>query len=257
MIIKALFLGISCASCVVVLLPPVSSIVEKLNKDKIKDFFVTRVGLMDLFFILASAAVALETAVYIFFMIFAKSIDASVLSQLQDLKAWHALATFVALYGSVVRIWSSVTLGSLFKYESTLRSGHKLTQAGLYTQLRHPSYTGTILNLTAAHILLWRQGLWVVASFCILRVASLASFYLRLAEIPLIDTALDLLLDPFIATGSPLGIDPRIGVVVSFAMLIGVILYRIKNEEAKLKERFGAEWDAYASKRRRLIPYVY
>ncbi|KAF9946304.1 hypothetical protein BGZ72_000458 [Mortierella alpina] len=228
-----------------------------LNKDKIKDFFVTRAGLMNLFFILASAAVALETAVYIFFMIFAKSIDASVLSQLQDFKAWHALTTLIAVYGCIVRIWSSVTLGKLFTYEPTLRSGHKLIQAGPYAQLRHPSYTGTILNLTAAHILLWRQGLWVVASFCILRIASLAAFYLRLAEVPLINTALDLLLDPFVATGSPLGIDPRIGVVIPFAMLIGVIMYRIMNEEASLKERFGAEWDAYASKRKRLIPYVY
>ncbi|KAF9950652.1 hypothetical protein BGZ70_001271 [Mortierella alpina] len=61
-------------------------------------------------------------------------------------------------------------------------------------------------------------------------------FYLRSADVPLINVAVEMLLGPFVATGSPL---------------------RIKNEEAMLKKHFGAEWDAYARGRWRLIPFVY
>ena len=139
----------------------------------------------------------------------------------------------------------------------TIRSGHKLVQTGPYKYLRHPSYTGAILTSVSTFILLWRQGLWDIASICILHIASLAAFYLRLADIPLVNRAVDVILDPFVATGSPLGVDPRIVFSMYFAISIRIMARRINNEEGMLKEHFGAEWDAYASKRWRLIPFVY
>ncbi|KAB2865148.1 MAG: isoprenylcysteine carboxylmethyltransferase family protein, partial [Anaerolineae bacterium] len=40
-------------------------------------------------------------------------------------------------------------------------------------------------------------------------------------------------------------------------VLIGVLLWRIRDEEALMRQEFGAEWDAYAEKSWRLIPYLY
>lgn len=40
-------------------------------------------------------------------------------------------------------------------------------------------------------------------------------------------------------------------------MMVYGIAYRVRNEEAMLKNHFGREWDVYASKRWRFIPFVY
>jgi protein-S-isoprenylcysteine O-methyltransferase Ste14 len=40
-------------------------------------------------------------------------------------------------------------------------------------------------------------------------------------------------------------------------ILIGVVLYRIKDEEALMKEAFGKEWEVYCERTHRLIPFVY
>ncbi|KAF9273741.1 hypothetical protein BGZ68_001246 [Mortierella alpina] len=253
MLLKALCLCLTCASYVAATLPPASSKTTSPKKDLIKkEGFFFHGYALKLFTIIAPATAILQTIAYVLFMISDKSFN-----QLQHLKTWHVLATLAALAGCALRRWSFATLDRFFTYQLTIRSGHKLVQTGPYRYLRHPSYTGAVINSAATFLLLWYQGLWGIASFYILRIASLAAFHLRLAEAPLINTALDLLLDPFVATGSPFGIDPRIGVVVSFAVSTGALLYRIKNEEAMLKEHFGAEWDVYASKRWRLIPFVY
>ncbi|CAO3574577.1 unnamed protein product [Mortierella alpina] len=258
MLLKSLCLSVTCASCVIAWLPPASSKTTSPKKDKIKDEgFLTRAGHLHLFCTLFSAATILQTVVYISLMIFARNFDMPAVHQLQDLKVWHGLVTLAALAGCALRKWSFVTLDRFFTYQLTIRSGHKLVQTGPYKYLRHPSYTGAILNSTSTFILLWYQGLWDVASICILRMASFAAFHLRLADIPLVNTAIEVFLDPFVATGSPLGIDPRFWMVAQFAISIGMMVRRINNEEAMLKEHFGAEWDAYASKRWRLIPFLY
>ncbi|KAF9936881.1 hypothetical protein BGZ67_001898 [Mortierella alpina] len=258
MLLKALCLSVACASYVVVWLPPASSKSISPKKDKIKDEgFLISAGQLHLFSFLLSATTILQTAIYILLMIFAKSFDLSAVYQLQEFKAWHGLATLAALAGCALRKWSFVTLDRFFTYQLTIRSGHKLVQTGPYKYLRHPSYTGAILNSISTFILLWHQGLWDVASICILRIASLAAFYLRLADIPLVSTVVEVLLDPFIATGSPLGVDPRIVMAAQFVLSIGMMVRRINNEEAMLKEHFGAEWDAYARRRWRLVPFVY
>jgi len=38
---------------------------------------------------------------------------------------------------------------------------------------------------------------------------------------------------------------------------IGVVLYRIHDEEAMMKEAFGAQWDAYCDGTKRLIPFIF
>lgn len=47
-----------------------------------------------------------------------------------------------------------------------------------------------------------------------------------------------------------------IGLVASLIFL-GILLYRIKDEEALMQKEFGGEWEAYCKHSWRLIPYLY
>ncbi|KAF9575173.1 hypothetical protein EC968_004109 [Mortierella alpina] len=258
MLLKAFCLCVSCVSYVVVWLPPASSKTASPKRDMIRDEgLLTRVNLTQLVPKVMPAATIFQTIVYIFLMIHGKGFGSYAVLQLQTFKVWHALAAVLALVGYVLRRWSFITLDRFFTYELTIRSGHRLIQTGPYKYLRHPSYTGALLNSAATYALIWRQGLWDVASFYILRSAAIVAFHLRLAGVPWINTASELLLDPFVATGSPLGLDPRIGAVMYSVMTLLIVLVRVKNEEAMLREHFGAEWDAYARQRWRLVPFVY
>jgi protein-S-isoprenylcysteine O-methyltransferase Ste14 len=54
------------------------------------------------------------------------------------------------------------------------------------------------------------------------------------------------------------GLSFRSGVGVVIALLsLGVVLARIQAEERLLSETFGAEYDAYRARTRRLLPYIY
>ena len=45
--------------------------------------------------------------------------------------------------------------------------------------------------------------------------------------------------------------------LLAFAPMLGVILFRIHDEEALLWQTFGAEWEAYCRRSWRLLPYLY
>ncbi|MGD9029800.1 MAG: isoprenylcysteine carboxylmethyltransferase family protein [Anaerolineae bacterium] len=59
-----------------------------------------------------------------------------------------------------------------------------------------------------------------------------------------------------LAFGLALTFRSWVGLVGSTAF-IGIILFRITDEEALMKEAFGREWDAYCKETRRLIPFIY
>jgi protein-S-isoprenylcysteine O-methyltransferase Ste14 len=55
-----------------------------------------------------------------------------------------------------------------------------------------------------------------------------------------------------------LGIDAAIWVTVAgTALTIRMIMRRVVTEEKMLKQHFGRDWDEYASKRWRFIPFLY
>ena len=56
--------------------------------------------------------------------------------------------------------------------------------------------------------------------------------------------------------GLSLLFDSWIGLLASTAF-VGIILFRIKDEEALMSEAFGQEWDEYCARTRRLIPFIY
>jgi protein-S-isoprenylcysteine O-methyltransferase Ste14 len=60
----------------------------------------------------------------------------------------------------------------------------------------------------------------------------------------------------FVAIGLAILFRSWIGLAVSVPFL-GVILFRIKDEEVVLHQEFGQEWEAYCKRSWRLIPYIY
>jgi protein-S-isoprenylcysteine O-methyltransferase Ste14 len=59
-----------------------------------------------------------------------------------------------------------------------------------------------------------------------------------------------------LAFGLALTFNSWIGLVASVAF-IGIILFRISDEEALMREAFGREWEAYCARTRRLFPLIY
>ena len=53
------------------------------------------------------------------------------------------------LFGLLLRIWSIYTLGSFFTVNVAIHKGHQLIASGPYALVRHPSYTGLLLELLA------------------------------------------------------------------------------------------------------------
>jgi len=56
------------------------------------------------------------------------------------------------LTGLMLRCWSVYTLGSFFTVNVAIHREHRLISAGPYALLRHPSYTGLLLELLALGI---------------------------------------------------------------------------------------------------------
>lgn len=52
----------------------------------------------------------------------------------------------VILFGTSFRVWSIITLGRFFRSTVTIQAGHEVVTKGPYRHLRHPSYSGLLLN---------------------------------------------------------------------------------------------------------------
>ncbi|ORZ26548.1 hypothetical protein BCR41DRAFT_333298 [Lobosporangium transversale] len=233
MFAKAFCISIVYLSFVRVTIPPRSSESVWVSKtDKVcpeKSFIVSRyhpyilVGL-----------VSLWTLSYLALLLWSDSDDTAVrpeIAQLHELKPWHIILTVIALAGSQLRAWSFRTLSWFFTYQLTIRPNHRLITTGPYTYLRHPSYTGGVLNLGAFWALLWHQGLFEVFSMYAVHVLE----------------AMGLISSSWL-----------FGVVGLFLWItIGQVIKRVRAEEAMMRAHFGREWDVYASQRWKFVPFVY
>lgn len=89
-------------------------------------------------------------------------------------------------------------------------------------------------------ILLFHQGLWSVFSLLASRAVS-AVLQTKVA-----------------VPTSVLGFQTEYWMMLTYGVIMVYgTAYRVRNEEAMLKSHFGKEWDVYASKRWRFIPFVY
>ncbi|KAF9308829.1 hypothetical protein BG003_010553 [Podila horticola] len=175
--------------------------------------------------------------------------------ELGTLEDWQAITLVVAMAGHALRVWAIQSLAKFFTFQLTIRKGHQLIGHGPYTYLRHPAYTGLLVNKIAAVTLLFHHGLWDI----IVAWMTVLTGHIVRAGIPAISQ---------IASWSPvsptsnwnglLGYSADVWFCLAFYCLVfKIITVRIPGEEKMLKEHFRKEWDGYASKRWRMIPFVY
>ncbi len=63
-----------------------------------------------------------------------------------DTWATLLLGVAIACLGTVLRAWSILTLGTFFRRDVMVQTGQAVIRTGPYRWLRHPSYTGTLVN---------------------------------------------------------------------------------------------------------------
>jgi protein-S-isoprenylcysteine O-methyltransferase Ste14 len=56
------------------------------------------------------------------------------------------LGVAIACLGTILRAWSILTLGTFFRRDVMVETGQAVIREGPYRWLRHPSYTGTLVN---------------------------------------------------------------------------------------------------------------
>ncbi|KAF9927827.1 hypothetical protein BGZ65_006577 [Modicella reniformis] len=184
-----------------------------------------------------------EASVYIFLMskASASSFAGNVaIKQLSVLKPWHIGISILAVSGLAFRRWSYHTLDRFFTYQLTIRPGHRLIGHGPYKYIRHPSYTGTIINGACVYGLLWYEGLYeVMASFLSKGISWVLS---RDVVIP----------------NEILGVPGGVLVTAFYTyLMVKLTMSRVRKEEAMLKDHFGKEWDLFSSKRWCFFPFIY
>ncbi|KAI8969881.1 hypothetical protein BD414DRAFT_540899 [Trametes punicea] len=134
------------------------------------------------------------------------------------------IGAVLLLAGAAIRLLSFHALGDLFTYEVVVKSAHRLVTSGPYTLVRHPSYTGVIALVLGTQLVHFGPGAFV--SECGIERTPFALFIWIW----------------------------RIGSAFSVVSLCR----RCSVEDAQLRERFGAEWDAYRERVQYcLLPYVF
>ncbi|KAG0364101.1 hypothetical protein BC939DRAFT_501240 [Gamsiella multidivaricata] len=240
---KAACLTAATASYVLCLLPPKSSksVDQKKNDKVVHENWLRMVDVHKLPIAMASVGI-LETVLYIVLMVRGPTVSNGIAVQrMRELETWHKVLTALCVAGYALRKWSFIALDRFFTYQLTIRSGHKLIQSGPYTFLRHPSYTGAILSNVGFQMLVLPDGLW-------------GAFVLMLTKVLAVVTRSNSISLPT----SFLGVDGGVWLTAAYGgMWVSMLMTRVKNEEAALQEHFGKEWDVYASKRWRFIPFIY
>ncbi|KAJ7906349.1 hypothetical protein B0H13DRAFT_1619415, partial [Mycena leptocephala] len=110
-------------------------------------------------------------------------------------------------------------LGRHFTFEAVIRRDHQLATGGPYNYMRHPSYTGAVLAYIGLMIYYGSKGTWFRECFI---------------------------------SGTTAGKILAASAAVGMSLVIIGLLCRIPNEDRALKEKFGREWDIWATE----VPYV-
>lgn len=108
-----------------------------------------------------------------------------------------------------------------------LAAPKKLVTNGIYSWIQHPSYTANFAILGANSALLYRR-----------------------------DGVVACLLPKSISTGNEVEVALQIAYGIVAAAAVGILATRVRNEEAVLKNTFGADWEAYQKRKKRFIPGV-
>ncbi|KAG2055277.1 hypothetical protein BDR06DRAFT_934323 [Suillus hirtellus] len=128
--------------------------------------------------------------------------------------------------GGALRFYSILTLGKLWNFHVSVKTEHRLVTSGPYSVVRHPSYTGLLLQTAGIAVMYGSQGSWTRQSG-ILQVLFIKVFAITF-----------LVFTTILHTWIPFN--------------------RPAAEDQMLQRAFGEEWENWAQKvRYQLIPGVY
>lgn len=90
------------------------------------------------------------------------------LSTFQTISTSFAMGATLAFVGAYIRRWTYRVLGELFTREVALRPQHKLVRSAPYNVVRHPSYSGVLINFIGVAIMhfagAWNQGCGIMST---------------------------------------------------------------------------------------------
>ncbi|KAN0137677.1 hypothetical protein V8E53_004502 [Lactarius tabidus] len=132
--------------------------------------------------------------------------------------AAFVLGCLVTAASGVLRLVCYKTLGSLYTFELTLREDHRLVTNGPYAFVRHPGYSGVVLRVVGTLLVHFGPASWWARAGWLGTVGGQA-YALAWCSVE--------------------------------AYVLWNILCRARMEDAFLRKRFGAEWDAWAER----VPY--
>ncbi|KAG1829273.1 hypothetical protein EV424DRAFT_1588135 [Suillus variegatus] len=136
------------------------------------------------------------------------------------------VGSIAIVVGGALRLYCMATLGKLWSFHLSVRKEHKLVTSGPYSVVRHPSYTGLLLQSTGIAVMHGSQGSWMRQSGILqvpfIKVLAMTSFFVFLT------------LATWVSIGRP------------------------AKEDRMLQRALGGEWENWAKKvKYRLIPGVY
>ncbi|KAF8176310.1 hypothetical protein BJ912DRAFT_987386 [Pholiota molesta] len=135
------------------------------------------------------------------------------------------LGAFLIIFGSTIRYLCYRELGRHFTFHVAILDGHSLVTTGPYSIVRHPSYSGGVIQHIG--VVLWHStlGAWIRQS----------RFYTK----PI----------------TWIGIVPMF---ITMGIFATIVVRRPKEEDKMLKKEFGKQWDVWARRvPYRLIPGIY
>jgi protein-S-isoprenylcysteine O-methyltransferase Ste14 len=136
--------------------------------------------------------------------------------------------------GIGIRLWAIKSLGKYFTFELAIRKDHKLITKGPYKYLRHPSYTGLLLEVIGYTLFMFNTPQFI---------QFIAEKMRMISFIPAM-----LLNSNYIMTACVYG------ALLAFSFLVHDRLVR---EETMLENEFKEEWIQFSKTRFRLVPYLY
>ncbi|KAG2031136.1 hypothetical protein BDR03DRAFT_1095684 [Suillus americanus] len=136
------------------------------------------------------------------------------------------VSSIAVAIGGVLRLYCMSKLGKFWSFHLSIREEHKLVTSGPYSVVRHPSYTGFLLQSAGIAVMYGSQGSWMRQS--------------GILQVPLINV---------------------LAMTSFFAFIVLATWGSINRpavEDQMLQRAFGEEWENWAEKvRYRLIPGVY
>ncbi|KAF9269488.1 hypothetical protein L218DRAFT_270827 [Marasmius fiardii PR-910] len=128
------------------------------------------------------------------------------------------LSAVLVIIGGVIRVHCFRILGASFTFELSVQKDHKLITSGLYSVVRHPSYTGAVFSLGFGTLQHLSRGSWIRESGILDTLWGRSIIFVWFGGI---------------------------------AIMAGTLMMRIKSEEEILHNEFGDQWEKW----REDVPY--